>query len=159
MNLPTSGTAWDKMRTTAYGSWGTADLKNQDNKHAIYTLAGALVYARIGDPALRSKVRNSIIAAKQSLDESADWRQGVRSVHTSSPPISSTLRVTMWRLIMSSERGWVQSEQPILERMVAGQTSGIHVKMRPGIGMHLPVPAGLLLAFTWVIMPMFNDPH
>jgi hypothetical protein len=74
MNLPTSGTAWDKMRTTAYGSWGTADLKNQDNKHAIYTLAGALVYARIGDPALRSKVRNSIIAAKQSLDESAEWQ-------------------------------------------------------------------------------------
>jgi hypothetical protein len=74
MNLPTSGTAWDRMRTTAYGSWGTADLKNQDNKHAIYTLAGALVYARTGDPALRSKVRNAIIAAKQSMDQSAEWQ-------------------------------------------------------------------------------------
>jgi hypothetical protein len=74
MNLPTSGTAWDKMRTTAYGSWSTADLKNQDNKHAIYTLAGALVYARTADPALRSKVRNAIIAAKQSLDASAEWQ-------------------------------------------------------------------------------------
>src|SRR3989338_2163712 len=30
--LPTSGTAWDQMRSTAYGSWGTPDLKNQDNK-------------------------------------------------------------------------------------------------------------------------------
>jgi hypothetical protein len=62
------------MRTTAYGSWGTADLKNQDNKHAIYTLAGALVYARTGDPALRSKVRNAIIAAKQSMDQSTEWQ-------------------------------------------------------------------------------------
>jgi hypothetical protein len=74
MNLPTSGAAWDKMRTTAYGSWGTADLKNQDNKHAIYTLAGALVYARTGDTALRSKVRDAIIAAKRSLDQSAEWQ-------------------------------------------------------------------------------------
>ena len=74
MNLPTSGTAWDKMRMAAYGSWGTADLKNQDNKHAIYTLAGALVYARTADPALQSKVRNAIIAAKQSLDASAEWQ-------------------------------------------------------------------------------------
>lgn len=74
MNLPTSGTAWNSMRTTAYGSWGTADLKNQDNKHAIYTLAGALVYARTGDPALRSKVRNAIMAAKQSLDQVAEWQ-------------------------------------------------------------------------------------
>lgn len=74
MNLPTSGAAWDSMHTTAYGSWGTADLKNQDNKNAIYTLAGALVYARTGDPALRSKVRNAIMAAKQSLDQSAEWQ-------------------------------------------------------------------------------------
>jgi hypothetical protein len=74
MNLPTSGAAWDAIRNTAYGSWGTADLKNQDNKHAIYTLAGALVYARTGDPALQSKVRNAIIAAKQSLDQSSEWQ-------------------------------------------------------------------------------------
>jgi hypothetical protein len=67
------------MRTTAYGSWGAADLQNQDNKHAIYTLAGALVYARTGDPAMRSKVRDAILAAKRSLDQSAEWqsRNGV----------------------------------------------------------------------------------
>jgi hypothetical protein len=74
MKLPTSGTAWDKMRTTAYGSLGTANLQVPDNKHAIYTLAGALVYARTGDPALRSKVRDAIITAKKSLDESAEWQ-------------------------------------------------------------------------------------
>ncbi|MGE5374676.1 MAG: DNRLRE domain-containing protein, partial [Bacteroidota bacterium] len=74
MSLPTSGTAWDKMRTTAYGSWGTPDLKNQDNKHAINTLAGALVFARTGDATLRSKVRDAIIAAKRTIDESSEWQ-------------------------------------------------------------------------------------
>jgi len=74
MSLPTSGTAWDKMRTAAYGSWGAADLKNQDNKHDISTLAGALVFARTGDPSLRSKVRDAIMAAKRSLDETSEWQ-------------------------------------------------------------------------------------
>jgi hypothetical protein len=81
MSRPTSGTSWDKIRTAAYGSWGTADLQYPTNKHAINTLAGALVYARTGDTALRLKVRNAIIAAKRSLDESAEWqtRDGVLS--------------------------------------------------------------------------------
>lgn len=74
MSLPTSGTAWDKIRTTAYGSWGTANLQDQNNKQAINTLAGALVYARTGDAALRSKVRDAVLAAKRSLDESAEWQ-------------------------------------------------------------------------------------
>jgi hypothetical protein len=74
MSLPTSGAAWDRVRNAAYGSWGTPDLKNQDNKHAIYTLAGALVFARTGDTALRSKVRDAILAAKRTLDESAEWQ-------------------------------------------------------------------------------------
>jgi hypothetical protein len=74
MSLPASGTAWTNMRSAAYGGWGTADLKNQDNKHAIYTLAGALVYARTGDNAMRTKVRDGILAAKRSLDQSAEWQ-------------------------------------------------------------------------------------
>jgi hypothetical protein len=81
MNLPTSGAAWDKIRTAAYGSWGTADLQYPTNKNAIYTLAGALVYARTGDAGLRSKVRDAIVAAKRSLDQSTEWqsRDGVLS--------------------------------------------------------------------------------
>lgn len=74
MRLPTSGNAWEKMRNVAYGSWGAADLKNQDNKHDINLLAGAFVYARTGDPALRSKVRDGILAAKRTLDESGEWQ-------------------------------------------------------------------------------------
>lgn len=62
------------MHSAAYGSWDTADLKNQDNKHDIKLLAGALIYARTGDPALRSKVRDEIIAAKRTLDESSEWQ-------------------------------------------------------------------------------------
>lgn len=73
-NLPTSGNAWEKMKETAYEEWGTADLTNQDNKHAINTLAGALVYARIDDVSLRTKVKDAIIEAKQSLDESSEWK-------------------------------------------------------------------------------------
>ena len=64
MRLPMSGAAWDKLRTTAYGTWGTPDLKNQDNKHDVNLLTGALIYARTGDAALRDKVRNGILAAK-----------------------------------------------------------------------------------------------
>ncbi len=74
LSLPTSGAAWDKIRSTAYGSWGIPDLKNQDNIHAINTLAGALVYARTGDTLLQSKVRDAIIAAKRTLDESNEWQ-------------------------------------------------------------------------------------
>lgn len=79
MSLPTSGAAWDRMRTAAYGSWGIADLNNKDNRHATNTLAGALTYARAGDASLRSKVRDAIIAAKRSLDETTEWqtRDGV----------------------------------------------------------------------------------
>ena len=74
MSLPTSGASWEKIATAAYGSWGAADLQYPTNKHAIYTLAGALVSTRNGDVALRSKVRDAILAAKRSLDESTEWQ-------------------------------------------------------------------------------------
>ena len=73
-NLPTSGTAWSKMQTVAYGSWGTPDLKDQNSKHDINVLAGAFVYARAGDASLRAKVRDGILAAKRTLDESSEWQ-------------------------------------------------------------------------------------
>ena len=73
-NLPTSGAAWDNMRTVAYGSWGTPDLKDQDNKYGVNLLAGAFVYARTDDASLRGKVRDGILAAKRTLDESSEWQ-------------------------------------------------------------------------------------
>jgi hypothetical protein len=74
LSLPMSGSAWDTMSSTAYKSWGKANLRNQNSDHSFYTLAGALVYARTNDAFLRSKVRDGIIAAKQSFDESSEWR-------------------------------------------------------------------------------------
>jgi hypothetical protein len=73
-SLPTTGTAWANVRSAAYGSWGTPDLKNQDNKFGLPVLAGALVYGKTGDTALRSKVRDAIIAAKRTMDEPAEWQ-------------------------------------------------------------------------------------
>ena len=75
LSLPTSGEAWDRMKLTAYGKWGKANLRDRGNKHAINTLAGALVYGRIADPSLRSKVSEEILAAKRTLDEAAEWER------------------------------------------------------------------------------------
>lgn len=61
--LPTTGAAWDAVRSEAYGSWGTADISNQDMTHDTSTLAGALVYARTGDSSLRTKVADAIMSA------------------------------------------------------------------------------------------------
>lgn len=61
--LPMSGQAWDFVKSTADGSWGTADIADQNNKHAVKTLAGALVYARTGQDSYRQRVRSAIMAA------------------------------------------------------------------------------------------------
>lgn len=73
MNLPTTGEAWDRMNTAAYGVWETPDLKDQNNKFGIKVLAGALVYARTGDESLRAKTRDGIIASKQTLDQQSEY--------------------------------------------------------------------------------------
>ncbi|HZI98695.1 MAG TPA: hypothetical protein VFD41_14335 [Actinomycetales bacterium] len=56
MSLPTSGDAWEAMLATARGNPGTANLRDQDNKHAGRVVAAALVYARTGQTAFRDKV-------------------------------------------------------------------------------------------------------
>jgi len=64
--LPISGTAWTNVKTAADANWGTADIKNQDSNHDTYTLAGALVYACVGNlngVDYRTKTANAIMAA------------------------------------------------------------------------------------------------
>lgn len=61
--LPTSGNAWDKLKTAADSSWGSPLISNQDSNHDVYTLAGALVYARTGNSYYRTKVADSIMSA------------------------------------------------------------------------------------------------
>ena len=51
--LPMSGAAWDQLAAAATGSWGSADVSNQDNDHDVYTFAGALVAVRTDDNAMR----------------------------------------------------------------------------------------------------------
>lgn len=62
--LPMSGTAWNNLKAAADGSSpGSADIKNQDSNHDVYTLALALVYARTGTATYRTKAATNIMAA------------------------------------------------------------------------------------------------
>jgi len=74
MALPT-GTdgAWLNVQRAADSSWGTPDLKDQNKTHAAYCVAGGLVYSRTGDAALRIKTRDGLMAAKRTLDETAEF--------------------------------------------------------------------------------------
>lgn len=60
--LPTSGAAWQRVLTTARGSWGTPSLADNNATHDTSTLAGALVAVRTGDPAMLAKTRASIMS-------------------------------------------------------------------------------------------------
>lgn len=60
---PTSGAAWNALVKVANGAIGSADLTDQNNKHGVSTLGVALVAARTGNAALRTKARNAIMSA------------------------------------------------------------------------------------------------
>ena len=62
MALPTSGTAWNTIKSSADAS-ATPDLCNQDNKADVNALAAGIVYARTGDAVYRTKVINLINSA------------------------------------------------------------------------------------------------
>jgi hypothetical protein len=62
-SLPTSGAAWDAMLAKAKGSWPAPNLTDQNSQHAAHVLAGALVAARTGDAALKTKVMAGILDA------------------------------------------------------------------------------------------------
>ena len=61
--LPTSGAAWTYVKGVADAPLGTADLTDQDNKHAVRTLAVALVGNRLDSDAYRSKAHVAIMSA------------------------------------------------------------------------------------------------
>ncbi|MFQ5556958.1 MAG: hypothetical protein ACE5GB_05555, partial [Acidimicrobiales bacterium] len=58
--LPTSGAAWNQLRSAADGSLGSANISNNESDHDVLTLAVALVYARTGDPSYRAKAAGAI---------------------------------------------------------------------------------------------------
>ncbi|MDP9346153.1 MAG: alginate lyase family protein, partial [Actinomycetota bacterium] len=60
---PQSGPAWQAVKSAADGSLGTPAIANQDSDHDVLTQAVALVYARTGAEAYRSKAAAAISAA------------------------------------------------------------------------------------------------
>ena len=63
MSLPTTGAAWTNVKAKADADWGTPNLSDLDSKHDVYTLAGALIYARTGTTSYRVKTANAIMSA------------------------------------------------------------------------------------------------
>lgn len=61
--LPMTGAGWNAVKAAADGAWGAPNLSDLNAKHDVYTLAGALVYARTGQGAYRSKAAAAIAAA------------------------------------------------------------------------------------------------
>ena len=58
--LPTSGSAWNNVKSAADGSCGSVDLANQDQTNNVCIMAKALVYARIGGSGYRDAVVDAI---------------------------------------------------------------------------------------------------
>lgn len=58
--LPTSGTAWDKLKSTATGALGTVDLGSNTSVHDTNTLALAYYAARLSSPTDKAKVAQEI---------------------------------------------------------------------------------------------------
>jgi hypothetical protein len=61
--LPTSGAAWDHIKSVADGSLGTPNLTDQNNKHDVAALAVALVANRLDSDTYRAKARLAILGA------------------------------------------------------------------------------------------------
>ena len=71
---PTSGPAWDALLAIAAGPPGRPDLRDQDERHGVTTLAAALVYGRTGDVQYRERAEAGIMAVigteRQGTDNS-----------------------------------------------------------------------------------------
>ena len=63
MALPTSGLAWESLVAWADEPPGEPDLRDQDNRHGVMTLAAALVFARTGDPVYGERATAQIMDA------------------------------------------------------------------------------------------------
>ncbi len=73
MALPTSGPAWEALRLWADEPAGEPDLRDQDSRHGVITLASALVFARTGDAAYGER------AIRQIMDAIGTEREGANN--------------------------------------------------------------------------------
>jgi hypothetical protein len=60
---PMTGPGWTNLKSVADGPLGAPNISDQDNRHAVKTLAVALVAARTGDPRYAAKARQAIASA------------------------------------------------------------------------------------------------
>jgi hypothetical protein len=63
MALPTSGAAWNNLKSVAGSNCGTVDLADQDQYNNVCIMAKALVFARVGGSAYRT----AVLAALRSV--------------------------------------------------------------------------------------------
>lgn len=61
LRQPTSGNEWKAVYSAASGSWGSANVADQDSNHDVYTMAGAIVCARTGE--FCDKTRAGLVSA------------------------------------------------------------------------------------------------
>ncbi len=59
-SLPTSGSAWENVKSEADQSAGTPDLSNQDQRNNVTVMAKALLFARTGQENYRAEVRDQL---------------------------------------------------------------------------------------------------
>ncbi|NJD30032.1 MAG: hypothetical protein FIA92_17270 [Chloroflexi bacterium] len=67
--LPVTGSAWRYVVETANSAWPPPDINDQDSQTDTLALAAALVYARTGDPVMRDKARDAIMAVIPTFEE------------------------------------------------------------------------------------------
>ncbi len=67
--LPTSGSAWNRLKNEADSNCGSPDLSNQDDRTNVCIMAKALVHVRIGGNAYR----NDVVAALRSIATSGTY--------------------------------------------------------------------------------------
>jgi hypothetical protein len=72
MALPTTGPAWESLKAWADEPPGEPDLRDQDRRHGVMTLAAALVYARTGDRAYGERATSQIMDAIGTEREGAN---------------------------------------------------------------------------------------
>ncbi len=71
MALSTDGPAWESLVAWADEPAGEPDLRDQDRRHGVLTLASALVFARTGDPTYGERATRQIMEAIGTEQEGA----------------------------------------------------------------------------------------
>lgn len=142
MSRPTTGAAWNSILSDAAGSWGTANVSNQDSDHDQYVLAGALVCARTGQYC--DKTRLALLSAI-GTEEGARWLAVGRNM------LGYTIAADVMRnsgnltgADLTSVSNWLAN---FLTRTLANNNSGVQEKLTPlGSGSNASAQEGAVYA-------------